>query len=474
LNAQSAEPIRGNAAAWLLALAPAAMLAVLLARPIWDVDLFWQLKLGELVLARGGPLAGEPFAVSHLGEPLPAFAWLGQAVMAQVRLVSGWTGLRVFDALSWLGGFLVVAAACRRRSGAAAGVLLALAVAFFAALPVASVRPQSLAALCFGTLLALLRLELKPWQTTVLAVPLFLVWQNLHPSASVAAVALAAHAGTGWWHRLRGKGPAPWESTVLALVAGGMMFATPDGTAILRLSAGNASASAAMGVSEWLPLWDAVNRFEAVPVLLVAVVTSWVLLRSPRRIDCGELATVIALFAMTVLAYRFVLFWAIALVPLIARAVPPPPIERRTPPWLAPVALVATALVMPLLQPTHFAETIPVNAIARLRTTGVKGTVFAHFPWGGPVIDAGYPDWRVAYDGRYYRYTRVEWDRYRRIGAGAVSLAEIDGLYHPAAYILEPGWDRGLVALLRADPGWRQLSADRTAVVFTRRAAATP
>ncbi|MDR2856782.1 MAG: hypothetical protein LBV50_02920 [Novosphingobium sp.] len=31
-------------AAWLLALAPAAMLAILLMRPVWDVDIFWQLR----------------------------------------------------------------------------------------------------------------------------------------------------------------------------------------------------------------------------------------------------------------------------------------------------------------------------------------------------------------------------------------------------------------------------------------------
>jgi SAM-dependent methyltransferase len=457
-----------SVAAWLLALAPAAMLAVLLLRPVWDVDVFWQLKLGELTLA-GGVQRQEPFAATHLAETLPAFAWMGQAVMAAVRQALGWTGLRVFDALCWLGGFLAVAAACRRRSGSAAGVLLALAIAFFAALPMASIRPQSLAALCFGALLALLRLEMRPWQTTVLAVPLLLVWQNLHPSVSVAALVLVAHAAVGWWRRLRVGARPPWEESVLALVAGAMMFATPDGWAVLQLSAENARASAAMGVSEWLPLWDGINRFEAVPVLLTAVVTSWVLLRNPRRIDGGELAAAIVLFALTAFAYRFVLFWAIALIPVVARAVPPP-IERRTPAWLTPVALIAVAIVTPPLRPTHFAETIPLAAIDRLHAAGIKGTIFAHFPWGGPVIDVGYPDWRVAYDGRYYRYTPQEWQRYRRMG-----LAEIEQRYRPAGFVLSSDWNGPLIAELRGDRAhWQQLSADGTAVVFKRKAAATP
>lgn len=474
MSAEPAEKIRGTVAVCLLALAPAAMLAVLLSRPVWDVDVFWQLKLGELILARGGPLSSEPFAATHLGQPLPAFAWLGQAAMAALRLAFGWTGLRVVDALCWLGGFLAVAWACRRRSGSAAGVLLALAIAFLAALPTASLRPQSFGALCFGLMLMLLRLDLKPGRTVLYAVPLLVAWQNLHPSVSVAAVALGAHAAEGWWRRLRGNGASPWMVTLLALVACAAVLATPDGLAILALSAENARASAAMAVSEWLPLWDSVNRFEAVPVLLVAVVTNWVLLRNPRRIDCGELAVAIALFVMTVFAYRFVLFWAISLVPVVARAVPPPPVERRLRAWLAPLGLLAAAIVTPLLRPTHFADTIPLAAVERLRATGVKGTIFAHFPWGGPVIDAGYPGWNVAYDGRYYRYTPQEWEDYHRISSGGMGLAEIDRRYHPVAFVLSPQWNATLIAMLGADSGkWQRLFTSPTVVVFERKTAAT-
>jgi hypothetical protein len=166
---------------------PSIMLAAVLLRPIWDVDIFWQFKLGELILAHGGPLRQEPFAATHLGQSMPTFAWLGQAVMAAVRHAAGWTGLRVFDAFCWLGGFLAVAWACRRRSDSALGVLMALAIAFLAGVPTASLRPQSFAALCFGLLLALLRLELKPWRTALLAVPLLLVWQKRHRSLQVLA-----------------------------------------------------------------------------------------------------------------------------------------------------------------------------------------------------------------------------------------------------------------------------------------------
>jgi hypothetical protein len=460
---------------WLLTLMPSVMLAAVLLRPIWDVDIFWQLKLGELILAHGGPLRQEPFAATHLGQSLPTFAWLGQAVMAAARLAAGWTGLRVFDALCWLGGFLAVAWACRRRGGSALGVLMALAVAFLAGVPTASLRPQSFAALCFGLLLALLRLELRPWRTTLLAVPLLLAWQNLHPSVSVAVFALAARGGIEWWRWLRQRGELPWESTFLVVLAAAAMLATPDSWSIFRLSAENARASVAMEVNEWLPLWYDAGRLIAVPVLSAAAVTSWVVIRNRQQVECAELAAAVVLFVMTVFAYRFVLFWAIALIPLIARAVPPAPVERRLPEWLAPLGLVITAIIVPVAVPTRFERTIPLGAVNALRESGARGTIFAHFPWGGPALDAGYPDWRVAYDGRYYRYTPQEWDRYRRICEGKIGLAEIDQQYHPVGFILSPDWTPALIEALRADKrGWRQLYADRSAVVFQRRAAPRP
>lgn len=449
------------------------MLAVLLQRPIWDVDIFWQLKLGEMILMRGAMVGQEPFAATHLGEPLPAFAWLGQVIMAEVRLLSGWTGLRIFDALVWLGGFLAIAIACRRRGDGAAGVALALGVAFYVALPTASIRPQTFAVLCFGLLLALLRLDLRPWRTTALAVPLLLLWQNLHPSVSVAAVVLGTYAAIEWLRWLRRQGAPPWERSLLAVFAGAAMLATPDGWSAIAVSGWNAQASARMGVSEWLPLWHAINTSGVLPIVLAGAIAAWFVARH-RRVDPRELALALVLLAMTVLATRFVVFWALAMIPVIARGVVPPrTTEARIPRFAAPLLLLVTALSVPLLRPTYFAETIPMAALQKLRAAGVTGTVFTHVPWGGPAIDIGHPRWRVAYDGRFYRYTREEWDFYRAIGKGKAPLAEVLRRYDPAAFVLEPEWNASLIAELRAAPGWQQVSADGVAVVFRRTAAPT-
>jgi len=454
---------------WVLALAPALMMAVLLSRAVWDVDIFWQLKLGELILHAGHPIHREPFSITHLGEPLPAIAWLGQALFAQARLLGGWTGLRIFDALCWCGGFWALAAACRRRGASAAATALGLALAFIGALPAASIRPQSFAALCFGSLLALLKLELRTWRTVAFAVPLLVLWQNLHPSVSIAAVALAAHAGGGWlaWFRDRSR-PRPWAASLLVPAAGLATLATPDGLSAIVVSARNAQASMLVGASEWLPLWIPANWTNAVPVLAVTLVAVLSLRRRDGPLPWNDIATMAVLLAATITAYRFVLFWAIAVVPVIARpSRQRDTVEFRLPPWIMPAALAAVLAALPVLRPTHFSENLPLAAVARLRATAVTGTIFTEPEFGGVVIDAGYPRWRVSYDGRYYRYTDDEWGRFGQVLDGSVRLSEIERRYRPAAFVLRPSHSTPLCQELDRDRSrWRRIWQDQGAAVW--------
>ena len=454
-----------------LVLVPALLLFLLLLRPVSDFDIFWQLKLGEMILSAGGPIATEPFAATHLGEPLAAVAWLGQAVMAEARLLWGWTGLRVFDALVWLGGFIGAGEAARRRGADPLAVALALALGFALALPAASIRPQSFAGLGFGLLLLLLHAPGSLPSKALAGAILLVVWQNLHPSVSIAAVVLGATAAAGWigarlrWWSIDARLPA-----VLAVISALAIVATPDGLAIVAISAENARASVVNGASEWYPVWTPVNR-AFLPgfagIALIAIVVAW---RGRGRIGPLEIIPALALLVFTAGAVRFAFFLGIAMVPLLALALMPGRERRRFSPALlltAAAALGATAVLACAIRPTRFADDIPLKCLAALRATGVSGTIYAHSAWGGPAIDAGFPRWRVAYDGRYYRYSPTEWARYHAATAGEVRLDQLDRTYRPAAYLLRPGRDDGLIAQLRASPAtWRSLPG---CVAFVRR-----
>ena len=459
-------------------LVPALLLFLLLLRPVFDTDIFWQLKLGELILAARAPIATEPFAAMHLGEPLAAVAWLGQAIMAAVRLAWGWSGLRVFDALLWLGGFLAAGAAARRRGADPLAIAMALALGFAIALPAASIRPQSFAGLAFGLLLLLLHshgsLPRSLPLRALLGAILLVAWQNLHPSVSLAAAVLASTTASGWigarlrWWSFDARLPA-----LLTLIAAATLFATPDGAAILAISRHNTAASIANGASEWFPVWAPGNRGFLAGFAGVTLVACLVIWRGRTRIAPLDFIPALILLVLSAGAVRFVFFFGIALVVPLALALMPSRERTRFQPWTAALALLALGATVALsvaTHPTRFAETIPRQCLGTLKATGVQGTIYAHSAWGGPVIDAGFPAWRVAFDGRYYRYTPQEWARYHAAAKGKVRLDWLDRAYRPAAWLLEPRRDAGLIAQLRANPAtWRALGGSPACLGFVRR-----
>src|SRR5262245_33720737 len=455
------------------AAACAGMLFVLLLRPVYDFDIFWQLRLGELSLDQGGRVHAEPFAASHLGEPLPPIGWLGQIVYALARRAGGWPAVRVLDALVWVGGFWAVAAAARRTGAGNLAVLVALGVGFMAALPCASVRPQSFAALGLGVALAIWTLTPRLVRGLPLLAVTFVLWQNLHPSAGIAAIIFGATALVAWgrWafgYRLR----PPWLVTGGAALAGLAVFATPAGAGILPVTAYNAEMSVRLGVNEWLPPWDASNYPAGLTFAAAALASGWLIARNGRRVDVEEAVPAAVLFVLTLTAHRFALFWGIAIVPVLARcltATRAEPVERPRAAALWGMLFVLAAIGLAgLVRPTWFHESLPLEGVNRLRATGVRGTVYCHYPYGGPLIDVGYPDWVVTFDGRYYRYTLEEWEDYGAAVRGELSIDEIDRRYHPAAFFLRPGPDAELIRRLEAHPGWRRVYEDQTSSAFVR------
>ena len=457
----------------VVVLLPALLLFLLLLRPVFDTDIFWQLKLGELILAARHPIASEPFAALHLGQPLPAVAWLGQAIMAAVRLAWGWTGLRVFDALLWLGGFLAAGEAARRRGADPLAIAMALALGFALALPAASIRPQSFAGLGFGLLLALLHTPGSLPRKAIAGAVLLVVWQNLHPSVSLATVILAATAAAGWiGARLRWWSFDARLTALLAVIAAAAMFDTPDGVSIFAISANNAAASVANGASEWFPVWAPVNRAFLPSFIGIALIASVIAWRGRVRLGPLDVIPALILLVLSAGAVRFVFFLGIALIPPLAVALMPGGKHDRFSPRTALLtfaALIAAAVLACAIRPTRFAESIPRQCLTALQATGVRGTIYANSAWGGPVIDAGYPAWRVAFDGRYYRYSSAEWARYHAASAGEVRLDWLDHAYRPAAFLLDPARDGGLIRLLRASPaGWHELGATPGCSAFVR------
>lgn len=415
------------------------------------------------MLDTGRLVTREPFAASHLGEPLVPMSALAQVLLAAVRRWAGWRGVQVMDALCWTGGFLAAGLAARRRGASPAGVAIAPFVCLAIALPFSGLRPQSFAVLCFGLLVLLLAQDCPLRRLLPAAAVLLVVWQNLHPSVSIAVVWLGARAGIGWLLRFAGKRTVlPWAETALTVIAALAMFATPAGVDILAVSVSNAAMSAFMGATEWLSPFDPGSRAFLPQLLVLNGLALALLVWRRRAVRLEDALSALVFLALGMVSARFLLFWALAaVVPLAGRDGDGKADARE---WLLFPAGLLVALVVAMAKgPVAMPPNYPASGLASLRAAGVQGSIYATFGFGGAAIDAG---WQVALDGRYYRYDKAEWAEVKAIRDGRVDLAALQARFHPSAWLVDVSLEPALVEALRRDPHWRQVQSDGVSAAF--------
>jgi hypothetical protein len=434
------------------------LLAVLALREIPLSDLTTHLKLGGRMVSEGTPYLREIYAVGHIGEALSPIGWLAQALYHLVYAALGWPALRAFDALVWFAGFATGLFPLREKR--AVGMVAALAIGFAIALPAAGIRPQSFAALGFGLTLLLLR---HPSRKAMLwSVPLFVFWQNLHPSVTVAVAVIGAVALPPWVAFLRKRGPIPSKLTMMGITAVLAIFATPAGADFLVTAGSNAQASHLAGATEWFPLWSPVNQAFLFPVIISALFVALL----GRKARWADFASCIVCFFLTLLAVRFVVFYAIALVPLLANSIAMGPRPARPVPALATAGLLGVAALM--LAPVRFSPSPEGPAALR----GSFGTFYTDPNLGGLVEG---PTRRVTLDGRFYLYSDEELREIWRTQSDPATLHAIEAQFRPAGFALTHFRSAALIdALERRPQQWRKVWEDEYSVYFVRTSAGDP
>ncbi len=492
----------------IFGLTVAVLFGSLFVKYIHDVDMYWQLQLGEIISTTGRLPTHEPFLHGKEDVPHIPICWLSQVIDYQVWALGGWPLLQIFDATMWIGAYSIVAYRLRRSGAWAWPAALALLYGFLPSYTFASIRPQSFALLGFGLTMVLTWSNLKLWKKLLLGAVLFVVWQNAHPSALMAGAWLGPMTVGAFVRRLWRRGSFPWDLAGLSALAILASFACPEPLETFRIARTNEVISKTLDVSEWKPLyWTSLKGMEqwgldgrgsallAFAILPVVIVLRW------RRLKVEEVIVALLMAALTWQMYRFAVFLGFALIPLAYRAFAP--IDGPAPPplirgwrWLLLAAFVLAlgicfgrfalaARAAPERTPVDpHMDYFPFEAVARMRAVVPEGTVVCNFFWGGVAVRAGHPKWRVSHDGRYYLFTENEWDRYFAgmqqdvIGNQCVTLADIEATYRPVAFLLRTGPDAGLIAKLdEPTSGWKRLtdaggsdSFDRgQAAVFVKR-----
>jgi len=475
--------VRGTISKRTLALLVFFALIVLLLqlRPNGDVDVFWRIKIGQLALEQGGLVRTDQFTSKHAGEPTAPLSWLSEVFYALLYRLGSWRLLSQANALVIAAGLLIAALTVHRRETSIVANLLGLALGLLVVLPHCQIRTQSFAVLWFALLMLVAQSRIRPGRKLVLAAAVLVIWQNMHPSVMIAVVALTALAAASWTRWLFDRRTdMPWIPTLLVVLAVLCTMATPMGWAVFETSAQNSKLSRELGISEWMSIWNPAVRVPAMSVWVALLISLVLLARLRRRVRLEDLALFLALVAVSLPVYRLSLFLGVAMIPVwsqwiaavLAADRPGRASEARVPALraagVASVVLTAALGLPPLLGTRIHSREMPLAAVERLGELGVRGVIYNYREWGGPLIWAGYPDWKVTIDGRLYLFTPEDWGRYRRIALGEVPVAEVDRRYHPDAFFLRPDYHRRFIRLLRDSGDWREVYTDENAVVFLR------
>ena len=456
-------------------------LCVLLAqsRKLYDTDMFWQLKTGQLIWSQGGLVWNDPFTSTHHGDPVPPIYWLCQLTYAGVFALGSWRLLHQFNVFMFMGAIFLAAYENRGRQASVFSQLFGICLAMLVMLPHCNVRAQTFSLVWLALLMLIVGAAWKPWQKLAAAALLFVVWQNLHPSLPLAIAYLGCRGAGEFLRAVWLREASRWKETaLLGAVALVCMVATPMGFSIFELSGYNAQISRELGVSEWMPLWDPEILSLTTTAWLAVAITVALLLYVGRAAELEDLTVCIGMTLLPIIAFRFALFWALAMVPIWIRWMElarPRELfaqsgeDRLSKPVSAALCLglLLIAIALPRLGSGGlFSQQLPLEGIRRLQEAGKAGVVYNGHAWGGPLIQAGYPNWQVAIDGRLYLYSSEEWKHYQEVAAGRISVAEVVERYQPDIFFLQPDFQREFCTRLREDPGWREFYQDRTCSIF--------
>ena len=399
-------------------LAAAAVALLLLARAAGgyvDPDVFHLMALARATCALGRVPTEDLFAYTPTVHPTIQHEWGMGMILYGIVHSAGAPGLLALRyALTLALG--VACAACARRRGASAPVLLFLAPigVLLASASLSTVRAQMLTLLFTALLLLLLeqdRAGKRSW--IALWLPLFIVWTNVHGGFVVGLLFLLAHAVE---QALRRR---PIRPLVLALAGSALLLgATPYGFAHVPFLV-RGILLRRPNVDEWAPIVRASPLDLALFAgsLALALWTAWSAgLRRARGLPLLLLSA-----AATVMHQRHLGIYAVVWTcqaPGFVEASPLGAAVRRL--WSRnALATSAFACVLGIGAALSFARnrpftllvpsspedgagwTYPVGAVAYLDAIGFRGNAMTPFHAGAYVSWKLHPKVKVSFDGRY-------------------------------------------------------------------------
>jgi hypothetical protein len=440
-------------------------------------DTWYTLVGGRLVSGSWLPHADE-LTVLTRGREWVDEQWLAQLLLYGLWRAGSWQLALIVQLAAFLGAFVLAAVSALRLGASARSTAVIGAVSLLVAMGETGFRAQSLALPLFALLLLLLLDdEARPSRRVYLALPLLVLWANVHGSVLLGAALVTLRGLTVALEGNRRPGRTPWaRAAALVVVPWLCTIASPYALALPGYYARLLHNPAlSRFVTEWQP---ASVRNE--PVFFVLLVGGALLVAWARR---GSLFATLAFLATMVgglIAVRHVIWFALTAAAVLPGALDvvwpsrPAPRRRRLNLAVAGVAVAALVVAVGVFAahdsawfergyPARAGEAVAAAAAADPRAKVLANERFADWLlFEQPVLRG-----RVAYDVRFELLTQREVRRVAifRLEQGA-DWPRLADSYR--ILVLDPGSEGGAISLFARERGARILFRDRDVAVIER------
>jgi hypothetical protein len=468
-----------------------------------DSDTWWHLTSGRHIVENLAIPLTDPFSYTRLGMPWIDHGWLAQILLYGLYAVGSWVGLSLGVAalvtLAWALVYRQSAGNPYVRAFAVVGGSVTSSVIWAA-------RPQLVSFLLAAVVAYLLDRykrhngRLLPWLPLVL-----LVWANVHGGYAIAFILMACYLGGEVVNRLTCHDQDPVLSPkqllhlVLVMSICFVVVGINPNTWQMWLYPFR---TVGIGVlRDFIQEWQSPNFHQVwqQPFIALLLLSVLVLARANRRADFTDLVLLAIWTALTLLAARNMAIFALVSVPILVRygtlalegqlatwrsvawmrrwlgEVAQPLAGRRlleAVNWLLLILVVLAALVkmyLPLrpgVVEKVIRESLPVDAVAAIRSQRPDGPMFNSYNWGGYLIFALWPDYPVFVDGRTDLYDETFLREYLKTYTADDGWQGRLDTYGIRLVIVEG--DSVLAKFLRANPVWKEIFHDEMAAVFAR------
>lgn len=477
-----------------------------------DTDTWWHLRAGQVTLESGHILRTDLFSYTRYGSPWINHSWLSQIVLYWLFDNFSYAGLGLWMAAVVAFAFLFVYLQMEGDPFSRAFILV-LAAATSATIWVA--RPQLFSFLLTAVVTYLL--YLFKWQGVNrlwLLPPIFVLWANLHAGYALGFMVLVAFVAGEVFNRLwllgeragrqrsGGEENAPpllrpsapllsWRGIGLivgvAVLSAALLALNPYGARMWTYYLDTVGIGA---LQDFIQEWQSpdFHPLYTQPFIWLLLATLAAMGLSGRRVDGTDLALVGAFTYASLLAGRnfgpFALVTAPALSRHVAallnrlgwggrlRSVRRSSVVRgavNLALLLIVVGLAAVKVWTPLtaaFNERELRESLPVDAAAWILENRPPGEMFNPYNWGGYLIWALYPHYRVFADGRTDLYGDAFLRQYLEVQLGRPGFQETLAEYGVDFVLTYP--DDALSLRLACVGGWEEVYRDDVAVIWVR------